>query len=362
MSSSMSHTHVVRIAGVAIAGILFAASIGCDHPSEPLPQPFPPNIEIAVEPALGSTVDAAAAGRVTIRFDQPMDPNSLRIVRRMSFLLPLSVADLQGLWNAEHTRVTFEMSRFPVQSGTQYEAVFSGLRLASGELYNMGPYRIHFRTRGVPNLLPVTLDSGLESRTFCHDLDPDTQDCASHSTLDVEPAGSGSAWYRWTPEEGEPTGELFRRRSRSIEWLGSDMGVGETRRSVLWSEPVPVCDLPAVRGSRWVATTRTAADGSRLENWQSVVASPESPAHTIVAGGWAVQLAFTDATVLEIRYDLIAPGAPVARHSERWWLYPGVGLVRREVRVERGETSVFERRRFTPGLSNDANSHCETLR
>ena len=351
---------IADLAGLMIVLSIASAPIGCDNPSEPLPQPFPPNIEIGVEPAPGSTVDPAAAERVVIHFDRPMDPASLRIVRRMSFLLPLSVADLEGTWNDEHTRVMFELTQYPVQPGTQYEAVFSGLRMAGGELYNLGPYRVHFRTRGIPDLLPLTSESALESRTFCHDFEPDGSDCALRSTLRVESAGADSIWYRWSDAAGKTTGELFRRRPRAIEWLGFDLGVGEAQRRVLWSEPVPLCNLPAARGSRFAASTRTAADGSRLENWECVVAPPESPTHTIRVGALAVQLAFTDATVLDIGYDLIAPGESTAQHRERWWLYPGVGLVRREVRVQRDEAVVFERRRFTPGLPDESSLHLDS--
>ncbi len=353
---------IADLARLAIVVSIVTAPIGCDAPNEPLPQPFPPNIQITVEPALGSTVDPPAAERVVLHFDRPMDPTSLRIVRRMSFLLPLSVADLEGSWNDDHTRVVFEMTQYPVQPGTQYEAVFSGLRMAGGELYNLGPYRVHFRTRGIPDLLPAPSESTLESRTFCHDITPDGSDCTSQSTLQVESAGVDSIWYRWSGDDGEVTGELYRRRPRALEWLGFDHGAGDARRRVMWSEPVPLCNLPAARGSRSTASTRTAADGSRLENWECVVASPESPTHTIRVSALAVQLVFTDATVLDIGYDLISPGESSERHRERWWLYPGVGLVRREVRVQRGDVVTFERRRFAPGLPGAASSHRDGVR
>jgi len=349
-------------AGLAIVLSVVAATIGCDDPSEPLPQPYPPNIGISVDPAPGSTVDPAAAERVVIHFDRPMDPASMRIVRRMSFLLPLSVTDLDGTWNNDRTRVMFELTQYPVQPGASYEAVFSGLRMAGGELYNLGPYRIHFRTRGIPDLLPVNLDSVLESMTFCHDLEPDGSDCTTHSTLRTVFAGRDSIWYRWNDDGGQETGELFRRRPRALEWLGLDTGVGDAWRRVLWSEPLPLCNLPAVRGSRMTAAARTSADGSRLDLWECVVASPESPTHTIRVSGLAVQLAFNDATVLDIGYDLTSPGKPTERHRERWWLYPGVGLVRREIRVQRGDTVSFERRRFAPGLPNETSLHRDWMR
>lgn len=351
MSSRLRRvTHLVDLAGRGALSSIVIALTGCDNPSEPLPQPFPPNIRIRVEPAAGSTVDLAAADSVVLTFDRPMDPSSLGVVRRMSFLLPLSIADLDGRWNQDHTRVVFELTQYPVQPGAHYEATFNGLRTAAGELYNLGPYRVHFRTRGIPDLMPVTPDAALEPRTFCHQRDPESTACEARSTLRIETVGSDSLWIRWDGDNGDATGELYRRSPRNLEWLGFETGAGESRRRVLWPEPVPLCNLPAVRGTRATAAWRVAADGTRLDAWQASVAAPESPSHTIRVGGLAVQLAFTDATVLDITYDLTPPGEIAAQHRERWWLYPGVGLVRREIRVRRGDVETFELRRFAPGL------------
>lgn len=329
-------------------GILLAA-IGCDAPIDPLPQPFPPNIQIAASPAAGSIVETHAADSLVLAFDRAMDPNSLRLVRRMSFLLPVSITDLAGSWNQDHTRVVFEMSRYAVQPGAHYEAVFTGLRTASGDLYNLGPYRIHFRTRGVPDLLPITTVA-LEPRTFCHDFDPEHTTCGARSTLRVEFAAADSIWHRWDHGDGTITSELLRRRSRGLDWLGFETRTQAASQRVSWSEPLPLCNLPAVRGSRITVAERWGSDGTRLENWEVVVAAPESPAHSIQVGALAVQLAFTDATVLDITYRLMPPGGSTAQVSERWWLYPGIGLVRRQIEIRRGAETRLELRRFAPGL------------
>jgi len=350
---SSSLKRVARSVDLTGRGVLWGCLmtlIGCDNPSEPLPQPLPPNIQITAEPMPGATVDLAAADSVVLAFDRPMDPQSLRVVRRMSFLLPLSIVDFEGRWNQDHTRVVFELTRYPVQPGAHYDALFNGLRTADGELFNVGPYRVHFRTRGIPDLMPVTPDEAREPRTFCHQHDSKSTECESHSTLRIETVGSDLLWIRWEGDAGDATGELFRRRPRSLEWLGFETGTGESRHQVLWPEPVPLCNLPAVRGTSVTAASRVATDGTRLDTWKASVAAPESPSHSVQLAGLSVHLAFTDATVLDITYALTPPGETTAQHRERWWLYPGVGLVRREVRVQRGDVATFELRRFTPGL------------
>ena len=74
-------------------------------------------------------------------------------------------------------------------------------------------------------------------------------------------------------------------------------------------------------------------------------------AATLVAlSGSSVHAGVSAAEAAKLKSELTPLGGITAKHRERWWLYPGVGLVRREVHIQRGDVATFEVRRFAPGL------------
>ena len=338
--------HAARCCGLGLA--ILAAGLACQDALQPLPRPFTPNIEVTSWPLPGSTLDPLAADSVVLAFSRPMEPRSLRFFTKMSFLFPLTVADFEGRWNADSTRVAFGLTRFPVQPGALYEAVFAGLRTAAGDLYNMGPYTVSFRTRGAPDLFPLVPPARLALRRFCRRPSAESRDCARSSILTVESAGVDSVALGWSCATGCDTPaparlDLYRKNGDRLEWLGYDLldPGGEPRGAVRWPQPPALLALPAEPELVLEGTPQTSADGTRLDRWRATTASgTDSPSQILALPalaalpGLQLQIVFSECRVVDLEYTLASPGGmPESRH-ERWWLYPGVGLVRREIRTE----------------------------
>lgn len=329
---------------------------GCEAPEQPLPQPFPANIDIATQPSNGAVVAASAADSIVFEFSRSMDTASLGFVPRMSFLLPLSIERFEGRWSDDARRVVFDLGGFPVQPGSLYEAVFAGLRTRDGDLYNMGPLRFHFRTGGEPDLFPLRPQSVVASRTFCHRAE-DTTECSHTSTLEIETGGDAEvAWRQECGACGLHRRDFFHRNGARIEWLGYDLldSAAAAVRGVRWPRPPALLSLPATRGRQWSAPAQTAPDGTHLAGWKVTVGEAESPAFTLAAAGLAVQLVFSECTVLDLEYALTPAGGAAESRRERWWLYAGVGLVRREIRATLDAQSYYELQTYTPVLPEEA--------
>jgi hypothetical protein len=348
----------LRVLAVAASVVAMPA---CQGILEPFPEPLPPNILITCWPEPGSTLDAAAVDRVELRFDRRMDPASLGFVRRMSFLLPLSVEDFAGRWSPDQRSVVFDLTQFPVQPGTLYEATFSGLRTADGDLYNLGPYRVWFRTRGLPDLFPMQVEDLLAARPFCRRVHADSTACASTSTLHFEAAGTDTLALRreCSPcsDDDGPRRDLFRRAGPRLEWVGFDVLApdGTAARTVRWPEPPALFAAPVHAGDRLEATAQESADGTRLESWSAVAGGIEEPVHYVDAPGLPIQLVFSQSRVVSLQSVVVhADGRRETRH-ERWWLCPGLGLVQRDGEVWRSDRpgSRYAIESWAPTLSED---------
>jgi hypothetical protein len=330
---------------------------GCDTAVAPLPRPLPPNIEIASAPAYGDTIDPGASATLAIEFSRPMDPYSLLLLRRVAFLLPISADRLEGYWNLERTRVEFRLTEFPIQPGATYEAVFAGLRSADGELYNKSPFEVLYYVRGTPDLLPMHPHPRLESRDFCRWLGKGSGACDAEVVMQSTSFGVDS--LRIETRCGDCTNperrDFFRQRGSEIQWLGFDAyaGTGELLRSVRWLQPPTLFRVPPQPGATHELPPQTAPDGTALQQWKARLIGTDSPREVMGASVLPIQLSFTDSWVLEIESSLAIPGSPTEHRLERWWLYPGVGLVQRETRLQlAGETTtrlVVEH--YTPSLS-----------
>jgi hypothetical protein len=352
---------VLRLLCQTVAGTALASLPACQGILDPYPEPLPANIAISAWPAPGSSLDAAAADSVVLQFDRSMDPESLRLVRRMSFLFPLTVEHFDGRWSPDHRRVVFDLTQFPVQPGTLYEAVFSGLRTAAGELYNLGPYRVWFRTRGRPDLFPMQMEEALSERPFCHRAHPDSTTCAATSTLHLESTGPDGIALRVECDECAGTEahrrDLFREVDARVEWLGWDEldAAANPTRSVRWPQPPVLFAAPVRSGDLQVGTPQDAAGGTRLESWTSTVGKLDSPVHYVDAPGLPIQIVFSESRRLELDYVLVHPGGRREARRERWWLYPGIGLVQREIEITRDDPPgrSWELRSYAPTLSDD---------
>lgn len=342
---------------IAVLVWLLLAVPGCQGLLEPYPQPLPPNVRISVTPAPGAVVDPAAADTVTLRFSRPMDPASLKLVRRLSFLVPASLGTFDGDWNEEQTRVVFSLDRFPIQAGATYEVLFTGLRTADGVLYNGGPFRVAFHTRGEPDLFPIRPHPRVAKRLFCHRASESDPDCVRASILQASAAGADSlALHRSCSDCGERgRRDLYRRRGDGIEWLGWDVldSTEAVVRAVRWPVPPVLLGVPTRPGATHAAPAQTSADGTRLDTWRATHVGSDDPVHLLDLGPLPTELAFTGCAVLELAFTLIAAGDAPEHHLERWWLYPGVGLVRRRVTLERPDRpATTELETFLPTLEN----------
>lgn len=329
--------------------------VGCQSPDQPLPRPLPANIDISTWPEIGARVAPNLTDSISIQFSRSMDPSSLTYVPRMSFLFPLTVEPLEGRWSEDTKRVAFDLSGFPVQPGTLYEAVFSGLRTRDGDLYNLGPLRFHFRTAGEPDLFPAHPHTLVASRTFCHRRG-DASDCTHTSRLETEERdGNEVSWYYQCDSCPLRRRDFFRQGISRIEWLGfetlDDSGVRE--RNVRWTHPPVLLNLPATPGRSWQAAAQAAPDGTSLSQWKVVVRAPDSPTFELSTGGFTIDLVFSECTVFDVEYVLAQSGADAEHRRERWWMYPGVGLVRREIHSEIEARSSYELQVYTPILSED---------
>jgi hypothetical protein len=285
-----------------------------------------------------------------------MDRESLRAVRRVSFLLPVSIETLEGQWSNDDKRLDFDLTRFPVQRGTTYQVVFMGLRAADGELYNMGPYKVLYRTAGDPVLLPLQPEPRIANRVFCHRIGSSDDPCTIASTQIASAAGSDSlVLERRCDDCSDPIRrDWFRRDGNRIVWLGFDLEspMSSVVRQVRWPKPPAFLALPSRTGQALVAPNQIApADGTGLLDWKSTDTGRDSPVYSIASLGTPIQVVFDDCRVIALEYRLTdANGAE--NHRERWWLYPGVGLVRRETFIERDGAERFELETYTPTISD----------
>jgi hypothetical protein len=344
---------VARRIFFGVASVIFA---GCQDLNAPVPVPLPPNIGIQSQPPYASVVDATTTTSFGLIFDRSMDPNSLRSVRRVSFLLPLTVDELGGRWNEDHTQLVFDLTQFPVQRGATYQVSFAGLRAADGELYNMGSYRVLFRTRGNPDLLPMQPQGRLAHRAFCHRTGS-ASDCDVDWILSSWSAGQDSLVLesRCGDCELPARRDWFRREARQIVWLGFDVEAGAATPAVQvrWPQPPGFLALPTTSRQNLTAADQVAHDGTALESWSARDGGRETPVYNFIADGVPVQVTFDESRCIDLEY-VLRSAAGTETHRERWWLYPGVGLVRRERRVSRdGDPNPsYELETYTPSITD----------
>jgi len=328
-----------RRAASALAACAALLALGCGDVQAPLPQPLPPNIDIRSTPAYGDTVAPDSARTLVLEFSRPMEPYSLLLLRRISFLLPVSVDALEGHWNDDRTRVEFRLLDFPVQPGATYEAVFAGLRTADGELYNRSPYAVLYDVDGVPDLLPMSPHARLASREFCRRIGKTSGTCNVQIVMHSASVGLDSMALetRCASCANPERRDLFRRLGDQVQWLGFDIYAksGALQRSVRWRQPPGIFALPPRQGATLGSAVQTAPDGTTLEQWSARLAGTDSPGQLVVASVVPIQVQFTRSWVVEIESRIAVPGSVPEHRLERWWLYPGVGLVRRETRLER---------------------------
>jgi len=302
-------------------------------------------------------VEVTASPTLSIEFSRPMDPYSLLLLRRVAFLLPISADRLDGHWNDDRTRVEFRLTQFPMQPGATYEAVFAGLRTADGELYNKSPFTVLYTVRGIPDLLPMHPHPRLATRDFCRLDGKKSSACDAVLVVQSSSLGTDSLCVeiRCATCANPERRDFFRKRGADIQWVGfdEDAAGGLFRHTVRWREPATLFQLPPRAGATIELPPQTAQDGTTLSSWRARLVGMESPTEIVGASVLPIQLAFTDSWVLEIESSITTPGMPPEVRTERWWLYPGVGLVRRETRSQlAGETTtrlVVEH--YTPSLS-----------
>jgi hypothetical protein len=342
-------------------GVAWAAGLSCQDTQEP-PKPFPPNIDISARPTPGATLEPAAVDSVVLSFSRPMDPTSLLFLKKTCLLFPLGLDDFAGHWSSDGRRVAFALDRFPVQPGALYEAEFAGLRTLDGDLYNLGPYRVWFRTRGDADVFPVVPPVRVATKSMCHRASADAHDCTRTTIARALRAGADSLRVETLcgdcADERLERSDLYRRSAARIEWLGFDVydSTGVLARSVRWPQPPAFLEIPAVAGATLESPAQTAPDGTRLTHWSTSCGAPDSPYERITVPGLpglpalTVQLAFSESAVLDLDYGLESPGGLAERHRERWWLYPGVGLVRREVRIESLAGDTYDLEAWVPAV------------
>ncbi len=313
--------------------VLLLCATRCVDIQDPYPTPLPPNLRFTITPPLDAVVDTWAADSIVLAFDRPMDQASLRQVRRVSFLLPAALHDLDGTWNGAGTRVVFHLTDFPRQPGARYEVRFAGLRSAGGELYNGGPLDVRFATRGVPDLFPMDPHPRVATRVYCRLTDEPDAPCGD-VVLHFEAAGAGAVRMQSSCEGCMPRNDWFQRRNARIEWLGwDDLNSDETVvTSTRWPDPPVIIPSSAKRGDAWETPAQTAADGAQLIRWHVTHAGFESPSRLVSVLGGSVEIAYSGSTVLDLDYVLQLPDGRRESHLERWWLSPGVGIVKRDVR------------------------------
>lgn len=341
---------LLTAAGAALGGLA-----GCEDVVVPVPEPLPPNIEIAAYPPAGTTVRVEDAARIRLDFSRSMDRESLRAVRRVSFLMPVSAENLAGRWSDNDRHLEFDLTRFPLQRGATYQVVFVGLRAADGELYNRGPYKILFRIAGEPDLLPMQPSSRIATRLFCHRIGASDDGCSIASSQRAWSSGTDTLTLeRRCDECREPVRrDLFRRDVNRIVWLGFDLELAAPApvSQVRWPHPPAFVAFPLRSGQVLTAPDQSAPGGTGLRDWTATDSGKESPVYTFSGFGAPVQIVFDDCRVIALDYTL-TDATSTERHRERWWLYPGVGLVRRETRIERGGEESVELETYTPSISD----------
>jgi hypothetical protein len=312
--------------------------LGCGEITDPYPRALPPNLQITHIPAYGAHVPPADADSVVLQFDRPMERESMLSVQRLSFLFPLAVRSFDGRWEADDTRVTFELSEFPVQPGATYEARFVGLRSAAGELYNGGPVNLRFRTKGMPDLFPMRPHPRVATRILCV-REEGSGDCLA-ATMRLDARGLDSLRVRSACEDCDRGRfDWYRYVAGHVVWLGWDEvdGNDAVLQRVRWPQPPPLLARLTTRGNVLDGVAQSAPDGTRLERWRTLHFGTDSPVVNVQVSGRVVEVVFTGCATLDLDYALRDIGGVRERRLERWWLYPGVGVVRRDLRIERDD-------------------------
>jgi hypothetical protein len=337
-----------------VSAILFLCTVRCVDIQDPYPAALPPNLHFIITPALDAIVDAAAADSIVLAFDQPMDRPSLRQVQRVSFLLPAALHDLNGTWNDAGTRVVFHLSDFPHQPGAKYEVRFEGLRSAGGELYNGGPLEVRFATSGVPDLFPMDPHPRVATRVYCRHENQPNAPCGD-VVLHFEADGTDTVRMQSTCDGCAPRDDWFQRRNQDTEWLGwNDLNIDETIVArIRWPTPPVLMRANARRGDSWDAPAQTAANGTQLVRWHVAHAGFDSPSCVVSVPGGTVEIAYSGSTVLDLDYELQMPDGSRESHLERWWMAPGVGVVKRDIHRQSGDGSAAHMTDiFVPSLVN----------
>ena len=356
----------VRVVGARVArasrrtyavyvAIAMATASSCGEIDDPFPTPLPANLTIAPTPAVDARVAPSALHSVQLDFDRPMDPTSVHRVLRVSFLLPVALHDLDGRWSADNEHVAFDLTEFPIQPGALYEASFVGLRMASGELYNGGPFDLRFATTGEPDLFPLRPHARIATRSFCH-RDPASRSQCTDITLHADSTGVDSVRVHSTCEDCvEARDDWYRGTQGRIDWLGWDVLDLDERVTarVRWPQPLPLVRHGSRAGETLVGAPQSTAAGVELLRWRTVNQGVDSPSHALALSEGTVTVVYSRSTVLAVVYALRLADGDVETHDERWWLLPGVGLVRRETTVQHGDAApVRSVDTFVPSLTN----------
>jgi hypothetical protein len=147
--------------------------------------------------------------------------------------------------------------------------------------------------------------------------------------------------------------DWYRKYQQRVLWTGFDEidGTGAVTRSVRWGEPPVVYSSPIQRRDVFETPAHSSSDGTMITGWRSRYIGNESPVRAISASVLPIQVVFSDSKIVQIEYTIESPGSLPQHRVERWWLYPGVGTIRREARITEDGAERLEIDAYTPPIS-----------
>src|SRR5262249_37590005 len=149
--------------------------------------------------------------------------------------------------------------------------------------------------------------------------------------------------------------DWYRGQNGRIEWLGFDVVDldDQVTSRVRWPQPLPLVRRGSRQGETLDGAPQSTPVGIDVVRWHTMNTGVDSPSHPLVLSEGTVSVVYSRSTVLAVDYALRLADGSLEAHAERWWLLPGVGLVRRTVTVQRGDAAPSESiDTFVPSLAN----------